>query len=322
MRGRPEPVADPSPIGIVVPTWNRAAAAVGAVASVAGLRGVPCFTVVVDNGSRPAERAALVAALDGRTDVDLLTLPDNRGFAGAVNVGLATAFGRGAGAVLVLNDDAEVEPDLLTDLTAALRGDAQAGIVAPRIVDAASGREVSRGERVWLPLVCLPRTWLRVRGAGTAPYAVGSVIGVAFLVTRACYERLGGLEESFFAYYEEVDYCLRARAAGIHILVAPASRVRHEGFRGFASGFTPLAAYLKARNLPLLVRRHGGLLAWLLFAPTYAAMLAASVLGYVVRGQASAVVPALGRGVVDAFRARGGPPPVLAPAVGGGGVGA
>ena len=299
-------------IGIVVPTWNRAAAAVAAVGALARLTYAPRFTIVVDNGSRAAERAALAAALAGRAEVSLLALPENRGFAGAVNVGLAEAFGRGAAAVLVLNDDAEVAPGLLADLTAAMRSDATTGIVAPRIVDATSGREVSRGERVWLPLVCVPRTWLRVRGGGPSPYAVSSVIGVAFLITRACYERIGGLEESFFAYYEEVDYCLRARAAGFQVVIVPASQVRHDGFRGFAGGFTPLAAYLKARNLPLLVRRHGGVLAWTLFAPTYAAMLVASAVGYVLRGQAGEVVPAIGRGVVDALRARGGPPPALA----------
>ena len=301
-----------SPIGIVVPTWNRAAAAVAAVGALARLTYAPRFTIVVDNGSRAAECAALAAALAGRADVSLLALPENRGFAGAVNVGLAEAFGRGAAAVLVLNDDAEVAPEVVTDLMVAAAADPTTGIVAPRIVDATSGREVSRGERVWLPLVCVPRTWLRVRGGGPSPYAVSSVIGVAFLITRACYERIGGLEESFFAYYEEVDYCLRARAAGFQVVIAPASQVRHDGFRGFAGGFTPLAAYLKARNLPLLVRRHGGVLAWALFAPTYAAMLAASAVGYVLRGQAGDVVPSIGRGVVDALRGRGGPPPALA----------
>jgi hypothetical protein len=303
---------DVGAIGIVVPTWNRPAAAVAAVASLARLASEHHFTIVVDNGSRSGERDALEAALAGRTDVELIALPANRGFAGAVNVGLAAAFARGAAAVLVLNDDAEVDSGLLTDLTAVMRADAGVGIVAPRIVDATSGEEVSRGERVWLPLVCLPRTWLRVRGAATAPYAVGSVLGVAFLVTRACFERIGGLEESFFAYYEEVDYCLRARAAGFRVMVAPASCVRHDGFRGFAGGFTPLAAYLKARNLPLLVRRHGSPLAWLLFAPTYAAMLAASAAAYVARGNAAEVVPAIARGAADGLRARSGPPPALA----------
>ncbi|MEB2284474.1 MAG: hypothetical protein B6D46_03015 [Polyangiaceae bacterium UTPRO1] len=305
----------PAAIGVVVPTWNRAAAAAAAIGSLARLETtVPVQAFVVDNGSRPPEREALSAALAGRADVEMIALAENRGFAGAVNVGLAAAFARGAAAVLVLNDDAEVAPDLPATLMAVVAGDPGVGIVAPRIVDAASGREVSRGERVWLPLVCLPRTWLRVRGGGAAPRAVASVIGVAFLVTRACFERIGGLEESFFAYYEEVDYCLRARAAGFRIVVAPATTVRHAGFRGFAGGLTPLAAYLKARNLPLLVRRHGGLLTWLLFAPTYAAMLAASAAGYGLRGGPAAVVRALGRGAADGLRARSGPPPALAAA--------
>jgi GT2 family glycosyltransferase len=300
-------------IGIVVPTWNRAAAATAAVASLGRLTDVAHFTIVVDNGSRPAEREALTAAAAGRADVHVIALPENRGFAGAVNVGLAEAFRRGAAAVLVLNDDAEVEPRLLAELTAVTRAHPDAGIVAPRVVDAETSVEVSRGERVWLPLVCLPRTWLRVRGDGREPYAVSNVLGVAFLVTRACWERIGGLEEGFFAYYEEVDYCLRARAAGFAVMVAPASTVRHEGFRGFAGGFTPLAAYLKARNLPLLVRRHGGALTWALFAPTYAALLAASAAGYAVRGDAGAVLPALGRGVADGLRGRTGRPPADTP---------
>ncbi len=305
-------MATATSIGIVVPTWNRAATAATAVASLDRLDRRPSCTIVVDNGSRPAERDALVAALAGRSGVEVLALPGNRGFAGAVNAGLAAAFARGAASVLVLNDDAEVAPDLLATLASVTDADPGVGIVAPRVVDATSGREVSRGERVWLPLVCLPRTWLRVRGTGTTPYAVRSVLGVAFLVTRACWDRLGGLEESFFAYYEEVDYCLRAGAAGLRVMVAPATTVRHDGFRGFAGGFTPLAAYLKARNLPLLVRRHGGVLAWIVFVPTYAAMLAASALAYALRGEAARVVPAIARGLVDGFAARSGPPPMLA----------
>ncbi len=302
-------MADSAPIAIVVPTWNRARTALAGIAALERLTYTPRFTLVVDNGSRAAERDALRDGLAGRADVALVALPKNRGFAGAVNVGLAAAFERGAAAALVVNDDALVPPSLLDDLVAATRDTAAVGIVAPRIVDAADGREVSRGERVWLPLVCLPRTWLRVRGDGASPYPVASVIGVAFLVTRACWERIGGLEESFFAYYEEVDYCLRARGAGLRIVMVPGSEVRHEGFRGFAGGFTPLAAYLKARNLPLLVRRHGGPLAWTLFLPTYALMLVASALVYLMRGHAGAILPALGRGVADALRARGGPPP-------------
>ena len=297
-------------VGIVVPTWNRAAAALGCLDALARLTYPRRFTVVVDNGSQPAERAALVDGAGGRAGVQVMTLGENRGFAAGVNVGLAEAFGRGAAAALVLNDDAEVSPDLLDALVGAAAADPGAGILAPRVLDATSGREVSRGEGVWVPLLCLPRTWLRVRRGGPGPYAVTGVLGVAFLVTRACFERVGPLAETFFAYYEEVDYCLRARAAGFRILVVPAASVRHAGFRGFAGGFTPLAAYLKARNLPLLVRRHGGLLDWAVFVPTYVALIAASAVTYAARGRSGAVLAALARGVADALRGRTGPPPL------------
>jgi GT2 family glycosyltransferase len=296
-------------VGIVVPTWNRAAGAARCLGALAALRHRERFTVVVDSGSRASEHEALRAAVAAHPDASLLRLDENRGFAGAVNAGLAAAFARGADAALVVNDDACVEPDALGALVAAAAADPHAGVLAPRVLDAASGREVSRGERVRVPFVCLPRTWLRVRGQARAPYRVSSVLGVAFLVTRTCYEMVGPLAEVFFAYYEEVDYCLRARAAGFQIVIVPAAVVRHAGFRGFAGGFTPLAAYLKARNLPLVARRHGGLLAWLVFLPTYAALVSLSALAYAVRGGARAVVPALARGVLDAVRARSGPPP-------------
>jgi hypothetical protein len=322
-------------VGIVVPTWNRAADATHCLASLARLTYVRRRTFVVDNGSRPAERAALRTALagprhdpraggdaraphpggDGNTT--LLELPENRGFAAGVNAGLEAAFAVGCDAVLVVNDDAEVDAGLLEALLAAVAADPTVGIVAPRVLDAASGREVSRGERVRVPFLCLPRTWLRVRGDERTPYRVSGVLGVAFLVTRVCVARIGTLAEPFFAYYEEVDYWLRARAAGVAIVVVPAVTVRHRGFRGFAGGFTPLAAYLKARNLPLVVRRHGSALDWLAFLPTYAALLAASVAGYALRPGGGAVIAALLRGVRDAWHARGGPPPaaLVPPAV-------
>ncbi len=296
-------------VGIVVPMWNRAAGTRRCLQTIDSLSYRAWFAIVVDNGSRPEERALLREAVAGRERMEVLALPENRGFAAAVNVGLAAAFGRGASAVLVLNDDAEVAPDLLAALVEAAAADPEAGVLAPRVVDAESGREVSRGERLWLPLVCLPRTWLRVRRGGPRPYAVSGVLGVAFLVTRACYQRVGPFADSFFAYYEEVDYWLRVRRAGLRILVVPSVAVRHAGFRGFAGGFTPLAAYLKTRNLPLLLRRHGKLIDWALFLPTYAALIAASAALYAVRGRERRVLGALRRGVADALRGASGPPP-------------
>ncbi len=300
---------DAAPLGVVVPTWNRPAAVGRCLAAVLREPGATRAIVVVDNGSRPAERDALLAATAGLAGVEVIALPVNRGFAAAVNVGLQAVFARGASAAVVVNDDAEVEAGALAALSDHARRDPAAGIVAPAVLDAESGHEVSRGERVRLPLVCLPRTWLRVRGDAVRPYAVSGVLGVAFLVTRACFERVGAFAEEFFAYYEEVEYWLRVRAAGLTIVVVPAARVRHAGFRGFAGGFSPLSAYLKARNLPLLLRRRrAGAGTRSIFMATYALLVAASLVLYAARGGRD-VVGALVAGTVDGLRGRSGAPP-------------
>ena len=115
-------------------------------------------------------------------------------------------------------------------------------------------------------------------------------------------------------YYEDVDFCLAARAAGFGALVEPRATVAHDGIRGFAAGLTPWAAFLKTRNPWLLVRRRGSWAVWPVFVPTYAAMVGASALVYALRGRID-IVRALGRGAVAGVRvALGGTPaPVGAP---------
>jgi len=103
-------------------------------------------------------------------------------------------------------------------------------------------------------------------------------------------------------YYEDVDFCLSARARGFGVVVVPDAIVYHAGLRGFASGLTPWAAFLKARNPWLVVRRHGRAASWLAFLPTYAALIVASAALYALRRDA-AVVRALGRGARAGARA-------------------
>jgi hypothetical protein len=295
-------------VGIVIPTWNRAASAARCLKAIAHGSDANRCTVVVDNGSCADERAALEAAAAGYDRVEVIALPANRGYAGAVNVGLEAVFARNVGAALVVNDDAELEPGALSALRGYAERDMTAGIIAPIVLDERGKAEVSRGERVVLPLLCAPRRWLRVRGVDARPYQVSGVLGVAFLMTRECFANVGALTEDFFAYYEEVDYWLRTRAAGLRLVVVPAARVRHAGFRGFTAGFSPLAAYLKTRNLPLLARRRAALRDWLVFLPTYLLLVAGSIAAYVRRGRFD-VVRALVRGLVDGIRGRTGAPP-------------
>jgi hypothetical protein len=295
-------------VAAVVVTWEGGAATDRCVASLLAQDRPPDEVVVVDNASGPAERARLRAGIGARTGVRLLLLDDNRQFAGGLNAGARAALAAGADRLLLLNNDTVLAPDALARLVGALDRTPGAGVAGPRVVDLRHPERVlSAGERHSLPLLCVPRTLLRYRRSIAGPYAVSGIMGCAMLVTRACFEAVGGFSEEIAVYYEDVDFCLSARARGYGALVEPRAVVSHDGLRGFASGLTPWAAYLKARNPWLVVRRHGGAGALVAFVPVYAAMVASSAAVYAVRGRAD-VVRALGRGALAGLRtAAGGP---------------
>src|SRR5262249_54296467 len=109
--------------------------------------------------------------------VRLLLLDENRQFAGGLNAGARAAFAAGAERVLLLNNDTELAPDALRLLGAALDAAPGAGIAGRRLVDRATDRVLSLGERHVLWLLCVPRTWLRHRGPLDRPYPVRGVMG-------------------------------------------------------------------------------------------------------------------------------------------------
>jgi hypothetical protein len=296
----------------VVVTWEGGAPTDRCVASLLAQAPPPAEVLVVDNASGAAERTRLEAALGGRPGVRLLLLDRNRQFAGGLNAGARAAFAAGADRVLLLNNDTVLAPDALARLGAALDADPGVGIAGPlvRFLEAPE-RVLTAGERHVLPLLCVPRTLLRYRPRTATPYPVRGVMGCAMLVTRACFEAVGGFSEDIEVYYEDVDFCVGAHAAGFGALIEPRAIVWHDGFRGFVSGLTPWAAFLKARNPWLLVRRRGGAAAWVTFVPTYAAMIAGSAALWTLRGRLD-VARALGRGALQGLRVAAGAPPTPA----------
>lgn len=303
------------PTAAVVVTWEGGVATDRCVTSLLAQDRPPTEVVVVDNASSEAERQRLRDGIGTRAGVRLLLLDENRQFAGGLNAGARAAIAAGAEHVLLLNNDTVLDPDAFGLLVDALAATPGAGIAGPRVLDMAHPEHViSAGETHSLPLLCVPRTLLRYRRTTDAPFAVSGVMGCALLVTRACFEATGGFSTEIEVYYEDVDFCLAARAAGYGAIIVPRAVVRHDGIRGFASGLTPWAAFLKARNPWLLVRRRGGLAAWLTFPPVYAAMIAASAGLYALRGRGD-IARALGRGAIAGVRgaAGGGVVPVGAP---------
>lgn len=298
------PDGRPGPVAAVVVTHDGIDAVRACVASLRASRGVDLFTIVVDNASRPENRAILERELGGLPDVELVFLAENRHFAGGVNAGAERAVARGAGYLFILNDDTEIAPDCVAMLVESAVRHPDAGLVGPALLDVHErDRALSLGERYSTWSLAVPRSLLRVRDPGDGkPYRVGGIMGSAVLVTRECFLRTGPYREDLLVYYEEVDFCLRARRLGFRPLLVPRAVVRHDGMRGYASGLTPYAARLKTRNQVILVRDHGSLAEKVAFAPIFLALVGASAVLYAARGERD-VVRALRDGVADGLRA-------------------
>ncbi len=302
-------------VAAVVVSWEGGDITARCVASLLAQVPPPAEIVVVDNASGAAERRRLQEAWVGEPRVRVLLLDRNRQFAGGLNAGARAAFAAGADRVLLLNNDIVLAPEALRLLGEGLDADPGAGIAGPRVVDVHDpSRVITAGERHSVLLLCVPRTFLRHRPRSSEPHRAGGIMGCALLVTRACFEATGGFSDEIEVYYEDVDFCLTARARGFAAVIVPRAVMSHDGMRGFAAGLTPWAAFLKARNPWAIVRRHGNAAAWLVFVPTYTAMIATSAALYALRGRLD-VVRALLRGAVAGLRVGAGraPAPVGPP---------
>lgn len=211
-------------LDVVIVNWNTGQALADCVGSVAGAAaGVDGLRiVVVDNASSDTSMAAAIAAVPGLVAIGNA---ENRGFAAACNQGARSST---ADYLLFLNPDTRLHPDALARVLAFM-GDparAEAGICGIRLVDehgqpsTAAARfptlRVLVGEATGLSRL-LP--WLFPRHLLTAAECtstreVDQVIGAFFLVRRPLFERLGGFDERFFVYFEEVDLSYRAKQAG------------------------------------------------------------------------------------------------------------
>ncbi len=299
-------------LGVVVVNFNDARATLDCLASLEADGYENRSVLVVDNGSEPADRHYLETGLKSFPAVRLILEDENTGYSAANNRGMQLLFDDQCEFVLVLNNDTEVAGGAADALLSTAVLNPEAGPIGPLVArDVPGGHPASLGERVWRPLAWLPRSLVRYRRMRGASYRVGAVQGCAFLVSRRLFECCGGFDEDFFAYYEEVDYCLRSRALGLQPLVEPRAEIAHRGHRGFAAGFNSVAAYLKARNLWKLGLAQPTAAGRGLFIAGYLALVASSSLLYALRGR-SDVVTAQRAGWRAARAGESGRPPHLA----------
>jgi len=233
--------------------------------------------IVVDNGSTDGT-ADFVAA---RGDCKVVRSA-NVGYAGGINRGVRE--GGSAEAILILNPDVRLSENSIPPLLKALH-EPNVAIVAPQVRSPEGELEFSlRREPSLLNATGLSRTgWpaLSEHISDTAYYTRARVVdwalGAVLLISRSCYDLLGGWDESFFLYSEETDFCLRARDLGLLTWYEPGSVAIHIGGASGRSGRTH--SMQMVNRVRLYRRRHAALGSWFYYGLTIARELS-----WVVRG--------------------------------------
>ncbi len=232
----------------------------------------PLHVLVVDNGSgadvaRDLERRVAAAAVPSRHRVTFLALPDNLGFTGGMNRGIAWAQQAGCEFVLVLNNDLRLPPDFVAPLVATLQNDPRVAAVGPTVLHPDGTVWAEGGRRGFCAngLVLIghggsPRP--RTHGPEAVPFLPGACV----LFRTADLAAVGGFDDRYFMYWEDVDLCDRLRAHGGEIVWLPWVQVVHASGASSGGGRSPLRKFLMACNSVRYLRQHGGLRGWLAFA--------------------------------------------------------
>ena len=250
-------------LSIVIVTYNSSHEIDACLASlVADPPSMDHETLVVDNASTDGTAATV------RRRWPLVRVMDqdaNIGFAAASNVGIRQTRGE---LVLLLNPDTTVPAGALDALVASLDARPDAAVVGPRLVDAGGRAELSFGSMIG-PLAEL-RQKLLVAGnrRGTpciGPYVnhltrrareVDWVSGACLLVRRTDAEAAGWLDERYFMYAEDVDFCAAIRARGRRVLFAPDAEIVHLRGQSVASMPHVVEAAYRRSQLAFYAKHH------------------------------------------------------------------
>lgn len=258
---RPTPNAAHSPplVAVLILTWNRRDDVLRCVASLERLDYPNFLPVVIDNASRDDTVAVLRERFPA---VHVIANPTNRGYAGGNNAGIRWALSRGADYVLIINSDTEVLPEMISELVRVAESDPRIAVVGCRNL------LLEEPARLWGAYGVLDYGPFVVRAAGERALDgpeyhvvkdVDWVIGNGYMWRRAALEQVGLLDESFFGYHEDVDWCARARAAGWRVVYTGTAAILHLGGSSSAPEQKRVfpRSYFLGRNGVRFVRRHG-----------------------------------------------------------------
>jgi hypothetical protein len=245
---------------IIILNWNGCNDTIECIESLKNVTYGNFSVVVVDNSS--TDNSIDVIPKKYR-DVAFIEMKKNTGFAGGNNIGINYALERGADYILLLNNDTTVEPNFLTELVKTAETDKNAGILGPKIYFHSEPARIwfAGGKLNWLKTKGTHPDYLKIDNkmnpAGN-PKKVDYITGCCLLIKKDVIKKIGLMNEDYFLYYEDADWCLRAHKAGWQIIFVPASVIYHKQSQSTRERSFPYV-YYHSRNGLVMGSRYGWL---------------------------------------------------------------
>jgi len=219
-------------VSIIILTWNGVRHISDCLESVQKSTYPNYEIIVVDNGSKDG---TLELIRNNFPNVKLISNSKNLGFAGGNNIGIKQATGD---IIFLLNDDTKIHPNVIGVLVKELTGSSKIGIVGPKIYfmsDAAGSKK--EPNKIWFAGGMID--WVRGEGyhlgrnltdnelVNDIKKEVDFITGCALMIKREVIEKIGVLDERFFAFYEDADWCQKAKKAGYQVIYIPFGGIWH-----------------------------------------------------------------------------------------------
>jgi GT2 family glycosyltransferase len=250
-------ITSPTRVSVIIVNWNGTGDTLECLRSVASAKSnnVDVDVIVVDNASEVDPTAEIKSAFAGAT---VARLERNVGFAAGCNVGIKEAIAKGSDYILLLNNDTIIKPGLFDALLASFQKDSKLGIISPVVYDSTGEQFDFAGAKINFALGEFAHIQTKPQ---SDLIRTDYVSGSCMMIPRSAIERIGLFDEPLFAYFEDVDLCLRARRAGLGLGCTPTATIVHKGSastrRTLSQGTTSaLKHYLIARNRTIIVNRY------------------------------------------------------------------
>jgi len=239
---------------ITVLNWNGSDDTLQCVNSLVSQSFKDFHILVVDNGSKLADYEKL-SSLSDISNLTLLRNENNIGFAGGVNIGIRHAIENNYEYVALFNNDAVADKDWLSNLVKGFELNSSTSAVTGLLLHEDGKTIDSTGDYYSIWGMPFPRS--RGQQTSTAPESsyIFSATGGATLYKTSLFKQIGLFDESFFAYYEDVDISFRAQLAGHKIYYTKGAIAYHK--QGATSKKIPgFTVYQTFKNIPLLYTKN------------------------------------------------------------------